>query len=213
MSDLAVWNGDRKRKLCAGLIRIPCASGDSPLSSHLATYTSHSSLSPLSVCVCVFVDPEWGLLRGFTAAPSGCVCQRRNLGMCSSNKRERREKKGENGSASAFWARDGLSSMWGDFYTADPENPPVCVCVRALPQLESNTELFYDSEQWEVYWSHTKCREERNLCLRQADRKKRGQRKSGRGDWSEDGPLWSRWSFHNSPAIADTNLWIMSAGN
>lgn len=44
--------------------------------------------------------------------------------------REGREKEGENGSVSVFLRGSGrLCSMWGDFYTVDPEIPPACVCM------------------------------------------------------------------------------------
>lgn len=162
ISNLLFWDGVCKRKLCVWLILIPSAPADSPLSTleslgYLYCTFLSDPTAYVCVCMCMFVDSEWGLFRGFTAAPSGCVCQRRNLGMCSSNKREREERKRENGSASVFCgAQNCLHSMWGNFSTVDPEIPPLCVCVcvgvYAQTQL-SPTGLFEYSEQWGVYWS------------------------------------------------------------
>lgn len=62
------------------------------------TYTtvmcaSHSCLSTLTMQVW---RPERGHFCGFTAAWSGCVCQRRNSGMCFLNKQEeKRERTGQ----------------------------------------------------------------------------------------------------------------------
>lgn len=47
------------------------------------TCASHSCLSPLTVWAC---RPRKGPFKVPAGASSGCVCQRRNLGMCSLNK-------------------------------------------------------------------------------------------------------------------------------
>lgn len=95
--------------------------------------TLHIPLWSHWVCVymhmCVFVDSEWGLFRGFTAAPSGCVCQGRNLGMCSSNKRDRGERKRARMGQQAF--SQSSTPCGVIFHTVDPDIPPVCVSVYA----------------------------------------------------------------------------------
>jgi len=122
-------NGACKRKLCVELILIPSAPADSlhkPLGYLCCTF-----LPELIDCACarVFVGSKWGLFRGFTAAPSGCVCQRRNLGICSSNKREREDRKGEKTGQWAF--SEGLrmiSPRCGEiFYPVHRGIPFVCV--------------------------------------------------------------------------------------
>lgn len=96
--------------------------------------------------MCVFVDSEWGLFRGFTAAPSGCVCLRRNSGMCSSNKREREErKKGEDGSASISWGGSGRTLPdVGWFLNSWPWNSScMCVCIYIITTVN----------QWAFGWT------------------------------------------------------------
>lgn len=119
------------------------------------------------VCTCVFVHLEWGLFRGFTAAPSGCVCQRRNLGMCSSNKWEGRQKKRERGGTGQWAFSDGLrmvSTRCGGIFILLTLKflLHVRVCVYAEPQL-STTGLLDDSVQWGVHWSDSKWRREEKM--------------------------------------------------
>lgn len=211
--DLLVWNGDRKRKLCVGLILVSSAPADSPHLSHLATYSSHSPLSPLSVwahvCVCRL---RMGPFPWFHSSAIRMFLSEKEFGnVFLKQTREGREKKRENGSASAFWGAQGsFYSMWGDFYTVDPEIPWVCVCKsttihnwasRQFPNSEGFIGVTLNEGKREIYGLD-----------RQTKRKGR-KKKSRREDWSEDRSLWSCWSFHNSPAITDINLWIMTAAN
>lgn len=86
-----------------------------PLTPLAATYsTLHIPFSASRVRAYERVCGEWGL---FSAAPSGCVCQRWNSGMRSSNKRHRRERKRENGSSHVLGeAQDGPSAPKGFFF-------------------------------------------------------------------------------------------------
>lgn len=110
-----VWTGHHKRKLCVALILIPSAPADSPHLSHLATLTSHSSLSSLTVWVCrLRMGPfPWFHSRAIRM----CLLEKEFGNVFLKQTGEGRKKKGENGSASVFWrARDSLCLMWGDFF-------------------------------------------------------------------------------------------------
>lgn len=172
MSDVSVGKGLRKRKLCVGLILIPA---DSPHLSHLATFTSHSSLSSPCVCVCVWTQN--GAFSAVSEQRHQDVFVRGGIWECvpQTNESGKKEKKRENGSVSVFWgAQDALCSMRADFYTADPEIPPLCVRTTATINLWA----FW---QWGVYWCYTKWREERFTVHtdRQTDREVEKERKGG----------------------------------
>ena len=101
-----------KRKLCVGLILIPSAPADSPHLSHLATYTAHSFLSPLSVCVCLCVCvcvcvclyTQNGAFSVVSQQRRQDVFVREGIWECvpQTNEGGKREKERENGSASIF---------------------------------------------------------------------------------------------------------------
>lgn len=83
----ALWRDGGERVLLRGTVHAQTT----------ATCASHSCPSSLTVRGC---RPRKGLFHAFKAVSSGCVCHKRNLGMCFLNKRGRKEGKG---SARTFW--------------------------------------------------------------------------------------------------------------
>lgn len=94
---------------------------------HAQTTLLHVLHIPVSAhWQCGVLDPERGLFRACTAASSGCVCQRRNLGMCFLNKQERERKR--RGQQELLEGGSGLSVLC----LHCPEIPPVCAFITAI---------------------------------------------------------------------------------
>ena len=132
----------------------------------------------MCVCVCVCVCECAGVC-GLRMGPFPWF-HSSAIRMCSSVKefgnvflkqtRKGREKKGRERVSERFlWGSGHVSAQCGVIFILG-----VCVCV-------STAELFDNSERWGVYWSHTKCREERNLWFQQKEKGGRGRAEGRRG--------------------------------
>lgn len=124
------------------------------------TCASHSCLSALTMQVW---RTERGLFRGFTAASSGCVCQRRNLGMCFLNKQEeKRERTGQ---------RELLEGLGMFSAVVKLEFPRVCAFLQAI---EPGA---FKHDRAAIYWPDTKCRKDKLKTSRKS--------RAGREGWTE----------------------------
>lgn len=131
-----------------------------------------------------------GLFSGFTAAPSGCVCQRRNSGMCSLNKRARGG--GGGGSVSVFWGgRRRPPPDEGSFFSFF-FFPKFLLCVSALESAERFMGLVTRKN---------------DICWSDESREREGRRSEQVG--GRTGSLWGCRSSSNN----DTPLRVIKWGS